>query len=244
MSEEKFVGYFRLLEACAEPGCPVCWLVIGESRSHLRALLAEQVTDPESRQALRRSWGFCNWHTWMLLEMEQTRFGSAILYEDLLRLALQRVEPSDTQVRPSRRRRLGLGSLLRRATAGERHRGRTACPICGTTSEAERRYLDTLTAHIEDGDVLAAYARSDGLCVPHLFTALEVGRHRPRLRDLVARTREKWARLRGELQSFVAKHDYRNQAPYTESEATATARASALLAGARGVFGNDAHGHP
>lgn len=241
MSEEKFIGYFSLLEACAEPGCPVCWLVIGESRSHLRALLDEQVTDPESRQALRRSWGFCNWHTWMLLEMEQTRFGTAILYEDLLRLALQRVEQSGG---PSPRRRLGLGFLRRRAPVGECHRGRAACPICGTTAGAERRYLDTLVAHFDDGDVLAAYARSDGLCVPHLCTALEVGRHRPRLRDLVARTREKWASLRGELQSFVAKHDYRNQAPYTESEATATARASALLAGSRGVFGNDAHGHP
>ena len=38
MAEERFVGYFRLVEACAEPGCPVCWCVIRESRSHLGAL--------------------------------------------------------------------------------------------------------------------------------------------------------------------------------------------------------------
>ena len=47
MSEEKFIGYLRLVEACAAPGCPVCWCVIRESRSRLGALLYEQVTDPD-----------------------------------------------------------------------------------------------------------------------------------------------------------------------------------------------------
>jgi hypothetical protein len=42
-----------------------------------------------------------------------------------------------------------------------------------TAAETEGRYLETLVRHIGDGDVLAAYARSDGLCVPHLFAAVE-----------------------------------------------------------------------
>jgi hypothetical protein len=33
MTEERFVGYFRLVEACAERGCPVCWCLIAPTRA-------------------------------------------------------------------------------------------------------------------------------------------------------------------------------------------------------------------
>ncbi len=243
MSEEKFAGYFRLVEACAEPGCPVCWCVIRESRGHLGALLYEQVTDPDTRDTLRASWGFCNWHTWMLLEIEHAKFGSAIIYEDLVRLALKRIERLDAGAGASRRRGW-FSSLFHRpprTTEGRPYRARPACPVCITAAETEGRYLEALVSFIGEGDLLAAYARSDGLCVPHLFAALEVGGDRPQARALVARTREKWTRLRRELESFVAKHDYRNREPYTGAEAASYTRAFALLAGARGVFGNDVH---
>jgi len=92
MSEGRFVGFFRLVEACAHPGCPVCRCVIRDSRSYLDALLYEQVTDPDTRRAIRASWGFCNWHTWMLLEVEHSIFGSALIYEELVKLALSRTE--------------------------------------------------------------------------------------------------------------------------------------------------------
>lgn len=92
MGEEKFIGYFRVVEACLEPGCPVCRCVTAESRSYLDALLYEQVTDADTRRAIRASWGFCNWHTWMLVEIEHSLFGAAIIYEDLVTLALRRTE--------------------------------------------------------------------------------------------------------------------------------------------------------
>lgn len=246
MTEERFVGYFRLVEACAEPGCPVCWCVIRESRSHLGALLYEQVTDPDTRRAVRASWGFCNWHTWMLPEIEHGKFGSAIIYEDLVRVALEQTERlGDGAGVP--RRRGWLATLLRRprrSTTGRIHRERPACLACVTAAEAESRYLETLVRHIGDGDVLAAYARSDGLCVPHLFAAVETSGYRPEARALVARTREKWRQLRDELGSFVAKHDYRDRQPYTPPEAAAPTRAFGTLAGAKSVFGNDVHPRP
>jgi len=243
MSEENFAGYFRLVEACAEPGCPVCGCVIHESRSHLGALLYEQVTDPDTRGVLRASWGFCNWHTWMLLEIEHAMFGAAIIYEDLLRLALKRIEHLDASAGASRRPGWLFTLFHRppRTTHGQPHLARSACPVCVTAAETESRYLEALVTFIDEGDLLAAYARSDGLCVSHLFAALEVGGDRPQARTLVTRTREKWTRLRQELESFVAKHDYRNRELYTEAEATSYTRAFDLLAGARGIFGNDIH---
>ena len=238
---EKFVGYFRLIEACAQPGCPVCRCLVAESRAYLSALLYEQVTDPETRRGLRRSWGFCNWHTWMLPEVESSAFGAAILCEDLVTRALRRTQRLGSGARWGAAGRW-FGALL-----GQRHRpalvesyeGRAPCPACVDAAQTQTRYLETLAHFIDDEDVRAAYAQSDGLCVPHVIVALELGSEPAQVQSLVTRTREAWARIERELAAFIAKHDHRNREPYTEAEATSRARAFEMLAGARGVFGTD-----
>lgn len=243
MSEEKFIGYFRLVEACGKRGCPVCRCVSDESRAYLDALLYEQVTDPDTRRAIRASWGFCNWHTWMLLEVDHSIFGSAIIYEDLVKLALRRTERlGERAERP--RSRGWLSALIgrrRRPTAVELYRARAACPACRAAADTERRYLEALVTFIDDGDLQAAYARCDGLCLPHLFAGLENNADRHAARVLVDRTREKWAKLGQEIGSFVSKHDYRNREPYTEAEVASYTRAFEMLVGAKSVFGNDVH---
>jgi hypothetical protein len=243
MTEERFIGYFRLIEACEASGCPVCRCVTRESRSHLDALLYEQVTDPDTRRALRASWGFCNWHTWMLREIEQSIFGSAIIYEDLVRIALQQAQRlGERMARPARAG--WLSTLLGRRRAGGTvapYRQRAVCPACRNIADVERRYLGTLVGFINDGDLRAAYARSDGLCVPHLFAAVEGHEERLEARVLVDETRAKWRKLGEELGSFIAKHDHRNREAYTGAEAASTTRAFELLAGAEGIFGNDVH---
>ncbi len=243
MSEERFVEFFRLVEACAHPGCPVCRCVTRGSRSYLDALLYEQVTDPDTRRAIRASWGFCNWHTWMLLEVEHAIFGSALIYAELVKLALSRTERLGERAgRP--RLRGWLSTLLggrRRPSSVEGYLGRAECPACAAAADTERRYLATVVTFIDDGDLATAYAQSDGLCVPHLFAVLEHDGERRQARVLVDRTREKWARLGQEISSFVSKHDYRNHEPYTQAEAASYARAFEMLAGAKSVFGNDLH---
>jgi hypothetical protein len=243
MSEEKFIGYFRLAEACRAPGCPVCRCVADESRGHLDALLYEQVTDPDTRRAIRASWGFCNWHTWMLLEIANSLFGAAIIYEDLVTLALRRTERLGDrgrgQGRPS-----WLGVLLgrqRRPNVLELYRRRGVCPACTSAADTERHYLETLVKFVDDGDLQAAYARSDGLCLPHLFAAVEANGASPEMRTLVERTREKWASVGKDIASFVRKHDYRNREPYTEAESASYARAFEMLVGAKNLFENDVH---
>jgi Family of unknown function (DUF6062) len=236
MSQES-VGYVRLLEACAGAGCPVCRCVTQDSRRHLDGLLYEQVTDPETRRRIRRSAGFCNWHTWMLLEIQGSRSGAAIIYEDLLGRLVERVR-RDAEA-PARR-----GSWLtaygRRAKRG-RARLRETCPACEEAAGAERRYLETLLAGDGDAELQLAYARSQGLCGAHLLRAIELAAGRPGTAWLVARTIAKWARLRDDLARFVSKHDYRNQEPFTATEAEACERAFEILSGAPGVFGNDLH---
>jgi hypothetical protein len=239
---EKYVGYFRLIEACAQPGCPVCRCLVAESRSYLGALLYEQITDPETRRAIRRSWGLCNWHTWMLPDVESSAFGAAILCEDLVTRAVRRTQGL-------RRSRLGavgrwLTALMGRAhplALVEAHERRAPCPACVDAAQTQARYLATLVQFVDDEALRAAYAPSDGLCVPHLIQTLEGQSDPARVDTLVALTREAWARIGRDLAGFVGKHDHRNTEPYTEAETASRARAFEMLAGARGLFGNHLH---
>ena len=233
--EGKGSSHFRLVDACHQRGCPVCRCLVAASRGHLKALLHEQVTDPETRRKIRLSWGFCNWHTWMLADIAGSTFGTAIVYEDLVGRLLRRT--ADLRQRPRAAGWLrGLRRRRPRATLAELWKRRTACPGCVEAAATETRYLDTLLAHIEDETLRAAYTLSDGLCAPHLVLAVE--RDHPNAATLITRTRQAWARLGRDLSAFVGKHDHRNRQPYTEAEAAACARALETLAGAPAVFGN------
>src|SRR5436190_20439602 len=88
----KFISFFRLVEECAAPGCPVYRSLLADSRQYLATFLYEHVNDPDTRRPLRAAWGFCNHHTSMLREVGDSAFGSAILYEDMLRVVIQRFE--------------------------------------------------------------------------------------------------------------------------------------------------------
>lgn len=236
----KFIGFFRLVKACERPGCPVCRCLAADARQYLERLLYEQVTDPGMRRQLYASWGFCNWHAWLLRETSDPAFGSAILSDDLLRLAIQRFERSAD--RPSPRRR-GLRGWLRRLgaqggpLAARLYRGRRPCPGCRQTALSEVHYVRAMLRFVDDPELDRAYWMSHGLCVPHALRALEIGDGSAEARRLIDRTVEKWIALRKDLQGFVGKHDHRNRQPFTEAEADAHLRAIEALTGAPGLFG-------
>jgi hypothetical protein len=233
MEGKRHIAHVRLVDACAAPGCPLCRCVRTESRRYLEALLHEQVTDVDTRRRIRLSWGFCNWHTWMLAETTGAALGVAIVYEDLVTRLLRRSAgkstPSGRWLRGLRRRR-ALSSLV------ELWKRRAPCPACVDAGATEGRYLDVLLASIDDEPLRTVYALSDGLCAPHLVLAVERGD--VRADALVARTRQAWARISRDLSAFVGKHDHRTRQPFTEAEAASRARALELLAGAPGVFGH------
>ena len=238
----KFIGFFRLVEACDRPGCPVCHCLIADARQYLESVLYEQVTDPGTRARLGRSWGFCNWHAWMLRETSAPSFGSAIVYEALVRAVIERFERVAEPAAGRRRRRLGWlrrmgGRATGAATLAERYRARPICPGCRLLVESERRYLEMALQFAGDSEFDRAYERSHGLCVPHVMRALEIddgGAAGPRL---VAHTLPKLADLRRDLEAFVGKHDHRNRQPFTEAESVACARALEAMTGAPGLFG-------
>jgi hypothetical protein len=241
----KFIGFFRLVDACSMPGCPVCRCLIADSHQYLEALIYEQVNDPDTRRRLRAAWGFCNQHTWMLGEISDSAFGSAIIHEDMLRVVGQRFERRGRR-RGSEsssfwRRLWRLVGRHRRPLVIEIHRRRPRCPACQERIAAEQRYVHVALRFAEDLDFERAYARSEGLCVPHALQAIAMGPAGP-AEILIARTRPKWAAVRRALSDFVDKHDHQNTVPFTDADRTVSVRAFEALAGAAGVFGSDAQG--
>lgn len=233
-------GEARLLEACAERGCPVCRCLGEDSARHLAMLLHEHVTDLEVRRALRASRGLCNWHAAMLRELPGAPFGSAILSADLLGRERARIE---ARRRAARARGAGLATLrrwLRRGTPAATARPRRRCLVCDGVNAAERRYLDALPALVDHPRFEEAFAQGDGLCVPHVTLLVETGRGEA-LERLVALAIVRWRALEAALQRFVAKHDHRARAPATEEEGRAWRLALEMLAGAPGVFGHARH---
>ena len=235
----KFISFFRLVDACAAPGCPVCRCLLADSRQYLETFLYEHVNDPDTRRPLRAAWGFCNHHTWMLRETSDSAFGSAIIYEDLLRVVIQRFERQGrgrAPESPSRWRRLRrLFGRNRRPILVELHDRRPMCPACREHIDAEQQYLQVVLAFVSDLQFERAYRRSDGLCVPHALQAVEMGPAGP-AEVLIAVTLPKWAAVRENLTTFIEKHDHRNTLPFTEADSTGSVRAFEALAGAAGVF--------
>jgi Family of unknown function (DUF6062) len=239
---EKFVGYYRLLEALDKPGCPICRCLLEDGRRHLDALLYEQVTDVETRRRLRAAWGLCNWHTWMLATLGGGMTSAAILHEDLVRVCTRRVDALRDR-RPSR-----LARLLRRWQAplgprrsAERLVRRARCPVCVAGRRGEARYLDTVVEFLGEREFAEVYARSTGLCVPHVVRAIEDGAEGDGLRRLLDDTLPKWTAVGHRLDGFIRSHEYRSTQPLSAAETSACTAAFEIVAGAAGVFGNDLH---
>lgn len=237
-------GEARLLDACAERGCPLCRCLGEDSARHLATLLHEHVTDLEVRGALRASRGLCNWHAAMLRELPGAPFGSAIISADLLARERARVEALG---RAARSRGAGLSTLrrwLRReGPPAGKARPRRRCLVCEGVNASERRYLEALLALVDDPRFEDAFGQGDGLCVPHVTLLVEVGRGAA-LERLVGLAAARWRQLEAALQRFIAKHDHRARAPATEEEGRAWRLALEMLAGAPGVFGHARHAPP
>ena len=239
----KSSGDVRLREAFGEPGCPICRCLEVDGRRLLETILYEHVTDPDTRAALRAAWGFCNWHTWMLVDIGGVMTGSAILYEDLVGAAVRRVRHGRARATSGRslaRRVSGLFVGHRPAVA-ERYERRPSCPACVHSRRGEARYVETMLHGIGNAEFDRAYEASDGICLPHVMQTLERGTPARAAEELVARTLAKWQTLRDDLQRFVGKHDYRNREPFTDAEVAASRRAFETLVGRRAIFGSDLH---
>jgi hypothetical protein len=193
---DKFIGFFRLVDAYDRPGCPVC-------------------RDPDTRKRLYSSWGFCSWHAWMLPKTPDPAFGSSIIYADLLRLAIERLDiaygRSQGLCVPHAIRALELG-------AGSPRADQLIARTLSKWAELPRDLSGFVAKH--DYRNIEPFTEAEGTAYLRAFEAL-VGAsgvfgndaHRGQRADneesrrTIARLRAEIARLRAELEGVRSAHE-------------------------------------
>jgi hypothetical protein len=240
MSERFPDSYYDIIEACGQPGCPLCRIVENVGFRFLTASLhGGDVTDPEIRAKYSQSMGFCHRHAWLLPQTGGgAKLGIAIIYRDF-------INQVDQALARAKYTPPGSLSLTRAQEKLNRRQPATAtaalvkslqpakpCPACAQETELETLALTTLLDFLPaDKRLLTAFKSAGGLCLPHLRRALELARSESAFTLLVAIAREKLVNLEAELDEFVRKHDYRYQHEKFEAEGDSWARALARMVG-------------
>ncbi len=230
--------YFALVEACAQPGCPVCRLEQQSVERYLDHLFYENVNDGGLRAHLRASLGFCREHTHLLLQAGAgDALGMSIIYHDVFGAVLSRLSGENSLVgQPTAFSRLlgripaELAAALERAKQAVR--AQQICLACQQREITAHMVLEVLLASIQEQEMLAAFTKSEGLCLPHLHRAFEQPAEGAGLARLFSVELEKMERLRGELGEFIRKSDYRFLKNGFGAEGNAWRRAAGLAAGA------------
>jgi len=237
----KFITYFQLLDAFQQPGCPVCTLLEQGALKALDGLMYEQVNDPFTRERLVESHGFCNWHAWMLPSVHNSALGVALIYRHLLQETLEHLQAESREVHPR-----GRWQRLWTRLTGSREeplpvlawrQKKTPCYLCTFARRTEQDYLKTILAFLGEAEFAQAFARSAGLCLPHLYAAMAIGRDHPNLRTLLATHEKRWQDLLWELEEFARKFDYRYKDEVKGRESSSWHRALDAFVGRAGVFG-------
>jgi hypothetical protein len=201
--------YDALIEACQQDGCPFCRLEHAADLRYLERLFYAQVNDYAVRQQLRASLGLCGEHAQMALnEAQGQALGLAIIYDDLLRLALEQIDKQPA-VLPAQKK----------------------CPACENRDEINTRALSEISSHILAGEMQAALKASQGLCFAHLRQALGLMRDPVKRKALLAIQREIMLGLRSELAEYIRKNDYRFMGEALGPERDAWIRAVRMMAG-------------
>lgn len=199
-------SYYDIIDACAQPGCPVCRMLQAETDRYLYALLFEFVTEPEAHHTIRASRGLCRVHSWQLRRQRMSSVSIAVLYEAVLDEALNIIGSSEQPAVRSRMQRL-LGGSSAGATLANQLQPQAQCMCCEALAISEDGYVRTLAESITEPRVLAAYQKSEGLCLPHLRQTLAVTRDDDALNAILGTQREIWSRLKEELALFRARVD-------------------------------------
>lgn len=207
--------YVAFIEACSQPGCPLCRIEHDAVLKYIDFLFHEQVNDFNLRDRLRDSLGFCREHAYFAVdELPGNALGIAIIYQDLIKFAIHHLNDPRGVSSPKRR-----------------------CPACEQRDLNMMRTLSEISKYIDDNDMAKAFKESDGLCLFHIRHALKHTRAPARRALLLSIQEEILTRLRMELSEYIRKNDYRFAKETFGSERDSWRRAVSIVAGARKTRG-------
>lgn len=211
-------SYFELLDACQEPGCPICRLGQRAAQRHLTNLIYDGVNDVPLRATLRESYGYCHEHAWLLPESgESAPLGIAIIHRDILNtIRGQLGRETFKKERRTSLRAAVAGALSPQLAASSQETSRhlppeALCPACERRLEAEHLAFASLLEALDKNDqpMHSALQSSEGLCIPHLRQALNAARSQQAFDALVSITATQLSALIDNLDEFIRKNDHR-----------------------------------
>ena len=216
------------MEACREPGCPVCRLEQRSVERYLDNQFYENVNSPAWRRELRASLGFCHEHAWLGVNRRLgDALGFSIIYHDILNSILKEWDAHTDKIPPSRRYTSRL-EKVRSSLTPRKH-----CPACVHRDETRRQILSGLATELNTPELEQALETSEGLCLPHLRRALELIKDKRVQETLLTIHRARLESLQSELAEFIRKSDYRNIQEGFGAEGDAWLRAISLVVGTR-----------
>jgi hypothetical protein len=227
--------YYALLEACSLPGCPICRLEEQYVERYLRNQFYENINYPGLRDDLRQSLGFCQAHAWLAVNQRLgDALGFAIIYHDVVGNALKRL---DSDVPPPNKHWTGMFRRIPEQLRTLVYKAvyvltpKKACPACRNQEEMQSIILWSLAENLGQPELISALKESEGLCIPHLRSALQAMQDVAAFEKLLTIHREKWETLEDELAEFIRKNDYRFVKEGFGAEGTAWRRAISMIAG-------------
>jgi len=213
---------FNLLEACREPGCPICRLEQQSVERYLDNQFYENVNSPKWRDGLRASFGFCHEHAWLGVNQRLgDALGYSIIYRDLVNSILNQLEGDSGS---SRNRIASVIDVLM---------PRKQCPACEQRDHARQMYLAVFVEELGTVDMIEALQASEGLCLLHFRLALERVKNPSTAEGLLSIQRDKLEKLRTELEEFIRKNDYQAIREGFGKEGDAWLRAIGMMVGIR-----------
>jgi len=113
------------------------------------------------------------------------------------------------------------------------------CYLCTFARRSEVEDLRTILEFMGEAAFAGAFDRSAGLCLPHLYAAMAVGRDHPNLGILLAAHERRWQDLAWELEEFSRKFDYRYADEARGRESSSWHRVLEVFVGRAGTFGSE-----
>jgi hypothetical protein len=235
--------YHAVLEACRQPGCPLCRLADQWVGRYLDGLMYENVNDPGLRETLAQSLGFCNEHAWRFAGLSGgASLGVAIIYRSLINQIAGALRQGRYSAPGSLHWQRAREGLDREQPAGATRavvqslEPQTGCPACVHRDELETLALTAVVEGLrQDRGLQEALRAAGGLCLPHLRRAFQLVRDEATFETLKAVMLDQLAALLGELDEFIRKNDYRFRHEGFGPEGDSWRRAVAWLVGAEGV---------
>lgn len=199
--------------------CPFCYLERQVEQRVIKYTLGSGASymEPEVRGETDRQ-GFCGAHLKKMYDFGNTLGNALILQTYFVGLFEEMEQEMDRFRSPGKRGLFGRKGEEGESTLVQWMRKRqSTCYVCGKIEYNMERYVETFFYLIKDGEFRERVENSKGFCMRHFQRLMEAAP------DLLPNSQLDWfyptvfhlmksnmARVKGDLDWFIDKHDYRN----------------------------------